>query len=96
MAGALFFCPFGVQINAAADERELYIYVTQSFKAFEQGVFATACEMSATARGRSEDAQPREEGSGDAPLPSEVADAMAAGLQENALEFERLEESVDR
>eukprot|EP00903_Cladosiphon_okamuranus_P015538 g14344.t1 len=88
------------ELNAGADERELYIYIMQSFRTFEQAVFAKACE-SATARGRAEDAQPPEEDNSsspprDGPLPSDVANAMAEKLQENMLDFERLEETVDR
>lgn len=92
----------GLQLYVAADERELYIFVTQSFKVFEQVVFTKACEKSATARGRSEDPEQREEGGrnsfahGDGPLPSEVAEAMTAGLRENMIEFEQLEETADR
>lgn len=89
-----------VQLSVAADERELYIYVTQSFKEFEQAVFAKACERRAIARGRAEDAEPRGEGTNyphrDGPLLSEFSDAMVAGLQENIIAFEGLEESVDR
>lgn len=92
--------PVLVQLNAAADETGLYIYVIQVFKAFEQAVFANACEKSDTTREGSGDAQPREEtGTSprkDAALPSEDADAMAAGLRDFIPEFERLEEAVDR
>ena len=87
--------PLSVQLNAGADERDLYIYVTRSFKTFEQAVFARACEKS-TAEGE----RPQEEGNvpprRECPLPSDLADAMAAGLQENMLPFERLEETVER
>lgn len=89
-----------VQLCAAADERQLYKYVTQSFKVFEQAVFAEACEKSATARGRSEDAEPGEKSGRypqrDAPLLSKVSDAMVARLRAGMIEFERLEETVDR
>lgn len=89
-----FLPPLLIKLNAAAGERELYIYVTQSFREFEQAVFERACEKSATARARSEDAEPREEDNcypRGGPLSSEVSNAMAAGLRENMIEFERLE-----
>eukprot|EP00752_Nemacystus_decipiens_P010138 g9034.t1 len=88
------------QLYAGADERALYVYVTRSFRMFEQAVFAKACEKSATTGGRSEDVQPQEKSNTfrrrDAPLPSDLADAMTAGLEENMLDFERLEETVER
>lgn len=91
-----------IKIYAAADERELYRYVTRSFRTFEEAVFAKACETSATAvGGRSEGAQPPREKEpppphrGD-PLPSEFAEAFASELHNSILDFERLEETADR
>lgn len=109
MSRPLLSRPCGIKLDAAADERELYRYVMQSFRAFEQAIFAEACEKSATAGGGAcpEDAGPREEGDSscssssgcrysDGPLLSEVSGAMAAGLQDYTIAYERLEEVVDR
>lgn len=90
---------FLIQINAAADETELYRYVTQSFRVFEQAVFSKASQGNTAPYGRSEDAEPQDEDDphrGSRPLPSEFSDAFAAGLKENIVGFERLEETVDR
>eukprot|EP00752_Nemacystus_decipiens_P011601 g10302.t1 len=49
------------QLIAAADEREIYRYVMQSFRVFEQSVHAKACEKSAACGGRpQDDAEDRE------------------------------------
>lgn len=91
-----------IKLSAAADEEDLFRYVVQSFRAFEQGVFAKACEKSSTARRLSQDGESGEEEEGivcpflDGPMLSEVSDAIATGLQELMAAFEPLEEAVDR
>lgn len=90
--------PLSIKLHAAANERDLHRYTMQSIRAFEQSVFAKACEKSAAAS--SQDAESREEFNScrylDGPLLSEVSEAMAAGLQDHVIECERLEEAVDR
>lgn len=100
--------PWGpTQIGAVADERGLYRYVIQSFKVFEQAIFAKACEKSATGGGgRLGDDEPCEDGNGSSNrgyphrnglLAETAAEAMVAGLKEsNIIEFEALEEAVER
>ena len=95
----LFVAPFA-QLSVGADQRELYVYVTRWLRAFEQAVLAKACERNAAVGGLSEDAHPRGEDNTPphqgAPLPSDVAEAVVVGLRENMLQFERLEEMVER
>ncbi|CAM9492008.1 unnamed protein product [Ectocarpus fasciculatus] len=91
------------QLNEAATEVELYIYVAQSFRAYEQAVHAKAIIQSATAcdhlceaasDGRSDTAVLR---SDHVLLPREVADAMETVFGSGKyLDFEPLEEAVDR
>lgn len=91
-------------MNETADEWGLYRYVTKSFKAFEQDSFAKALEKDATVSGLSVDVEPGEDGNGrdtgfahpDGSLVEAVAGAMVAGLEENILEFDILEEAVER
>ena len=95
--------PLLIKLTAAADERELYRYVNQSFRAFEQRAFAKVCEKSSIARGGWQDAESWEEKEGsrsycylDGSVLSEVADAMATWLKDHAIACERLEEAVER
>ncbi|CAM9574729.1 unnamed protein product [Ectocarpus fasciculatus] len=90
------------QLNKAATEVELYQYVAQSLRAFEQAVHTQAIIQSATAcehlcevvsDGRSDTVLRSDH----VLLPREVAEAMGTVLgTENCLNFEPLEEAVDR
>ncbi|CAN0382667.1 unnamed protein product [Ectocarpus sp. 12 AP-2014] len=90
------------QLNETATEVELYQYIAQSFRAFEQTVHVTASINSATAGdhlceaasdGRSDTVLR----SADVLLPGEVANAMGTVLASgNFLDFESLEEAIDR
>lgn len=93
-----------VQIIGAADERDLYTGATQSFRVFEEAVYAKAIRM--TNRGHLRDDDPLAGGrsrSGSLyppptrPLAETLSSAMVKEMQEeNLVEFERLEEAVDR
>ena len=90
--------PLSIKVNVAADERDLYRYVFQSFR-----IFVKACEMSAAAGGgspRGVDADSREEGDTcrymDGPLLSEVPDAMPAAIHDLVVAMMRVEEAADR
>lgn len=92
--------PLSIKLNIAADGRELYRYITHSFKVFKQAVSAQAFEQSATASGRSQDAESPEEGSrcrslGD-PLLSKASETFATAMQDYIVACERLEEAADR
>ncbi|CAM9841362.1 unnamed protein product, partial [Ectocarpus sp. 8 AP-2014] len=89
------------QLKEAATEIELYQYVAQSFRAFEQSVHVTASIISATAGDHLCEAAA--DGRSDTPLrsdhvllPGEVANAMGTVLAKNFLDFEPLEEAVNR
>lgn len=85
----------------AVNDGELYRYVTQSFKVFQQVVYAKACAKNASRRRLSDD-ESRAEGEGGAsaddnvPLEDDVLDAMATGLKSYVIEFEQLEETANR
>ncbi|CAM9567655.1 unnamed protein product [Ectocarpus fasciculatus] len=89
------------QVNPAATELDIFRYVTQSLTAFQQLAFEKVCENSAAIRPSSDD-DPCEEdrggGSphGNAPQVEEVADAMATGLKDGLIDFDHLQEAVDR
>lgn len=79
----------------------MFRYTFQSFRAFEQRAFATACKKSFATREVPKDAESgEEEGNScrylNGPLLSEFTDAMAAGLQDFVTSFEQLEEAADR
>ncbi|CBN75398.1 expressed unknown protein [Ectocarpus siliculosus] len=90
------------QLKEAATEVELYQYVAQSFRAFEQTVHVTASINSATAGDHL--CQAASDGRSDTLLqsdhvllPGEVANAMGTvSASGNFLDFEPLEEAVDR
>ncbi|CAN0123886.1 unnamed protein product [Ectocarpus sp. 6 AP-2014] len=90
-----------IQANPAATELEIFRYVTQSLTAFEQLVFEKVCENGETIRPSSDD-EPCEEdrggGSshGNAPQAEDVSDAMVMGLKDGLIDFEHLQEAVDR
>ncbi|CAM9443720.1 unnamed protein product [Ectocarpus sp. 12 AP-2014] len=89
------------QVNPAANEGDLYRYFSQTFTAFEELVFEKACEKSATRRHLSADepcGEDRGGGSphGNAPLAEDVSDAMVMGLNDGLIDFEHLQETVDR
>lgn len=90
------------QLNEAATKDELYQYVAQSLRGFVHTVHANTSTQRAMAGehvckaasdGRSDTALRSET----APLPREIADAMkAASRRGNVIDFEPLEEAVDR
>ncbi|CAM9615713.1 unnamed protein product [Ectocarpus fasciculatus] len=92
----------GPQLNAAASEGEIYRYVAQSFKAFEQASHKIANEQSAkpggslwkTERdGRSGNVRP----SNNALLCKEISNSMGTALGNGrCIDFEPLETAVDR
>ncbi|CAN0140050.1 unnamed protein product, partial [Ectocarpus sp. 12 AP-2014] len=89
------------QANPAATELDVFRYVTQSLTAFEQLVFEKVCEKSATIRPASNDEPCEEDGGGgsphgNAPQAEEVSDAMVTGLKDGLIDFEHLQEAVDR
>lgn len=96
--------PLVVQIIGAADERDLYTSAAQSFRMFEENVYAKAVRMSDRARSRGD--EPCKEGASrpgslyhpQMRLPAEtVSSAMVKEMQgDNLIEFERLEAAVDR
>ncbi|CAM9281330.1 unnamed protein product [Ectocarpus sp. 8 AP-2014] len=89
------------QIKPAVCEGDIYRYVAQSHTAFELVAFKRACEKSATG-GHSREDEPCEENSGgaiphgNAPQAEEVSDAMVSGLKDGLIDFEHLQETVDR
>ncbi|CAM9174909.1 unnamed protein product [Ectocarpus sp. 4 AP-2014] len=80
------------QANPAATELDVFRYVTQSLTAFEQLVFEKVCENSATTRRSGGGGSPH----GNAPQAEEVSDAMVTGLKDGLIDFEHLQEAVDR
>ncbi|CAM9343803.1 unnamed protein product [Ectocarpus sp. 12 AP-2014] len=89
------------QVNPAANEGDLFRYFSQTFAAFEELVFEKACKKSATRRHLSADepcGEDRGGGSphGNAPLAEDVSDAMVMGLNDGLIDFEHLQETVDR
>lgn len=90
------------QLSDVAAEGELYKYVAQSFKAFEQAFQQKAYQQSARdvetlgeAEGHGESDRNRRPAS--AFLPGEISEAMGTVFGDrNLLVFEPLEEAVDR
>eukprot|EP00752_Nemacystus_decipiens_P005048 g4584.t1 len=103
---------FHPKLNEAATQPELYQYVMQSIRAFEQAVFLKVVNDNTTYRKRLEEAElvdagaefigdkgnPSKEMTPQPPQPQEVADAMVSVLQNNiaAVRFSNLQEAVDR
>ncbi|CAN0123554.1 unnamed protein product [Ectocarpus sp. 6 AP-2014] len=89
------------QINPAATEEDVFRFVAQSLEAFVQLVVEEACEKRAT-RSCSSDYRPYEEDRGGAsphsntPRAEEMSDAMVTGFKVGLLDFENLQEAVDR
>ncbi|CAN0123755.1 unnamed protein product [Ectocarpus sp. 6 AP-2014] len=89
------------QVNPAANEGDLFRYFSQSLNAFEELIFEKACEKSSIRRHLSDD-EPCEEDRGGgsphgaAPQAEDVSDAMVMGLQDGLIDFEHLQETVDR
>ncbi|CAN0120637.1 unnamed protein product, partial [Ectocarpus sp. 13 AM-2016] len=90
-----------LQINPAASEGDMFRYVAQSLLAFEQVVFEKSCENNA-ARGLSSEDKLCDEKTGGAtslghtPQVEEVSDAMVAGFKDGLIEFEYLQDAIDR
>ncbi|CAM9468849.1 unnamed protein product [Ectocarpus fasciculatus] len=89
------------QINPAASEEDVYQYVSQSLTTFDQVALEQACKNSAGCGESSDDDSCLENRVGDSPhgntLPvEEVSDAMVAGFKDDLVEFEQLQETVDR
>lgn len=90
-----------IQVNPVASEEDVFQYVSQSLVAFEQVVFEKVCEKRST-RGQWSDDEPcLENRAGASPhgnviQAEEVSDAMVAGLKDGLIEFEHLQETVDR
>ncbi|CBN75416.1 expressed unknown protein [Ectocarpus siliculosus] len=90
-----------IQINPAASERDLYVYVARSIVAFDQMAFEKACKDSAACE-QSSDHEPCLENrggvtpQGNPPQTEEVSDAMVAGLNDGLFDFGQLQEAVDR
>ncbi|CAN0077464.1 unnamed protein product [Ectocarpus sp. 12 AP-2014] len=89
------------RICEAVNDGELYRYVTQSFKVFQQVVYSKACATSASRRRLSDDKCRAEGGEGvcaegNGPLGEDVLDAMATGLRGYVIEFDQLEETANR
>ncbi|CAM9184713.1 unnamed protein product [Ectocarpus fasciculatus] len=90
-----------VCVSEAVNDGELYRYVTQSFKVFQQVTYAKACAKSSCRRRVSGDECRAEGGGGvsardNGPLEDDVLDAMATGLRGYVIEFEQLEETANR
>ncbi|CAN0402652.1 unnamed protein product [Ectocarpus sp. 12 AP-2014] len=89
------------QIKPAACDGDIYRYVAQSQTRFQQVVFERACQNSATRRHSRED-EPCEDiragafPHGNAPQAEDVSDAMVVGLKNGLIDFEHLEDTVDR
>ncbi|CAN0123421.1 unnamed protein product [Ectocarpus sp. 6 AP-2014] len=89
------------QIKPAACDGDIYRYVAQSQTAFQQVVFEIACQNSAARRLSREDEASEDNRGGDfphdnGPQAEDVSDAMVAGLRDGLIDFEHLQETVDR
>ncbi|CAN0014601.1 unnamed protein product [Ectocarpus sp. 8 AP-2014] len=89
------------QINPAACEGDMYRYVTQSIIAFTQLALERACEDTVMIRPSSDDEPCKEDRvdnmpHGNAPQAEKVSGAMVAGLKDNLIEFQHLQEAADR
>lgn len=88
----------------AADERELYTSAAQTFRAFEEKVYMRAVGMSDRARSRDDEAHTESAKRAGSLYPTRtrppaetVSRAMVEEMREqNLVQFERLEEAVDR
>ena len=92
-----------IKLSAAANEGDLFRYIVQSFRAFEQSLLSKAREMRSSTREISQYAESGEEeekgNSGrylDGDVVSEVSDAVATGLRDHASAYEGLEEAANR
>lgn len=98
----LLFHIWRSQLNAAATEGEIYRYVAQSFKAFEQASHAIANEQSAKPGGSLTEADRDGRSGGVRPsdnalLCKEISSSMGTALRNGrCIDFERLEAAVDR
>ncbi|CAM9174759.1 unnamed protein product [Ectocarpus sp. 4 AP-2014] len=89
------------QVNPAANEGDLFRYCCQTFAAFEEFVFEKVCENSAIRRHLSADEPCEEDRVGGSPhgaalQAEDVSDAMVTGLKDGLIDFEHLQETVDR
>lgn len=86
------------QLDEVTTDRDLYLFVAQSFRAFDQAVYAKARDGCSGDLERSPSCGPvyRHSDPND-PLPAEVSEALATVFDTtNSLELEPLEESADR
>ncbi|CAM9592766.1 unnamed protein product [Ectocarpus sp. 8 AP-2014] len=89
------------QINPAASEEDVFRFVAQSLEAFVQLVVEEACEKRATRSCSSDDGPCEEDRSGasphgNAPRAEEMSEAMVTGFKVGLLDFENLQQAVDR
>ncbi|CAM9112274.1 unnamed protein product [Ectocarpus sp. 13 AM-2016] len=89
------------QIKPAACDGDIYRYVAQSQTRFQQVVFERACQNSATRRHSREDESYKDNRAGafphgNAPQAEDVSDAMVVGLKNGLIDFEHLQDTVDR
>ncbi|CAM9364984.1 unnamed protein product [Ectocarpus fasciculatus] len=89
------------QINRAASEEDVFRYVAQSLEVFVQFVVEKACENRATRICSSDDGPCGEDRGGASPHGNdppveEMSDAMLTWFKAGLLEFEILQEAVDR
>ncbi|CAM9309567.1 unnamed protein product [Ectocarpus fasciculatus] len=89
------------QITPALGEGDMYRYVVQSLSEFMVFVFERACEHSAACRYSRDGGHREEDISGasphvKAPRVEEMSEVMATGIKEGLVDFEPLQEAVDR
>ncbi|CAN0084663.1 unnamed protein product, partial [Ectocarpus fasciculatus] len=89
------------KINPAACEGDMYRYVTQSIYAMMQLAFERACASNATTRPSGDDEPSKEDEGGaspygNVPQAEEVSDALLAGLKDDMIAFDHLQEAADR
>ncbi|CAM9235425.1 unnamed protein product, partial [Ectocarpus sp. 8 AP-2014] len=89
------------QINPAASEGDIYVYVARSIVAFNQMAFEKTCKDSAACEHASDHEPCLENRGGVSPhgnplQTEEVSNAMVAGLNDDLFDFGQLQEAVDR
>ncbi|CAM9344936.1 unnamed protein product [Ectocarpus fasciculatus] len=94
-------CQHPPKIEPALGEGDMYRYVVQSLTGFMEFVFERACENRATCRYSRDDEPGEEDISGasphvKAPRVEEISEVMATGIKEGLIDFDLLQEAVDR